>query len=1781
MKNMSFDDIIAILNGLNNLADKIAKRIPKSISDNDDPFLELWDDNDTATTVKLCLLYLKKYNCLSDLLELLKSEPYSEYYSTDYSVFHKDNSCILPWSKPKNKKIDRSFWEMVKDRIITDENAWHIIVFFDYFLQRFCRDYYIATNKSFGLSEDELDVLDELVEKAETEANKREKAWHESCFNGLLRQMIELLNTIPQEDFIHFYSRIIEEYVPHKSISDNYELLFREISITPNDSVWLNLSARDNNVATKLNCKQVVFTTNIFNQSPNIFPSYDYRNKNYRAWCSAIIQCVAADTCANKEVTMIIPITPCVDKSYKFYKPYQEDVNNLVNKYIESHPTAIKRGEAIESNNFVNWLLNETDEKPSLFIDDINFESIWKDDQLVADKETYIDIVLEKAINQTMGRYVMIDHSMNRVSFQSPNKSESLVFLQKYIERGILEKIIFFQDCTVVFFNLAYKENFVKFVKADHLCFEDDLAWTPDYNMEQKEHIIEELIVANKVHSTPHVRFVQCSDFKSIQSLDSRRFFPITSNRVNDTLRRVFDRSLNKGVDFDDIYLSSLCCVANALHLNNSTASEKKRMSIFVGGEEEFLFDNPKAFADELLKLCSESQRNFSSLPNELVALVNKICQQQKDSKIYLPYAGVGSFFPIDSSARYYWREENPLYQLLCGLRSFHLKCHDLSDFYDTANQKYGNWWDCIVRQKIKFQNIISFPPIEDEKELDGYCKDFYIEAMGLLADRGTCIAFVPTEFIVSAIYKTDRQKIVENRWLDKVVVLPKEIFVNSVLGGSITMLVLDKSEKSQYTFMDATKSSKVVNSSVVLNEEFIRHSLYGMNPDQVLRVAYNEIDDDFAFCKFSSFLHLDTSLIPVSEVLSIANGTRPAVASGRVVEESYFDTNRCRDLSARKFKVKAVTSKLRKFDSNVMVVSTRTILGIGRPLRCIYCRATSTDPVYIDTEEFIVCSVDEKRIVPAYFDSELKKQYVSEQISLLTGGRNRVHSSDFYNLRIKVIPVAEQRDKSQYSVEYVRKLIQRYCNSAHDSNSGPTYKGTDLLAYLYKSQYEARTDEHVISVLEIGQYNSHVFDNDELEVLKHNLNVVLQYVREHLPSSVLQSFSSIPYQIGELIKDEITQYIPYGSTIYYPFANDESLVQSMTEYLFDCEEENESMWALGKIAISISGTPATLKLGNPIKQTNKFNYIFSIPPIGRQGEESTENIISTLYDRLNDGGSMVLLLTSISLKKGVLENCFEQGHLVKIIDLPKNVFSRISVQMSLVVIQKKQQKGIIMIDARHFVSGIDSTEFESRIFDFKSYIIERSNKTITVEYGDTALVYQKPYHNLNASYYVNLSKYDSDGFSSLAEIASVVPSVKLDISAKCKKLTMDQLADGFPRNPINVIELEDGNIEQWQKYTPLHRDDVIIAFVPSVNRIGLRIGYISEEPTSPTYVSSIFVVLQPKSVSVDGLMAILLSPIIVEQIDVYNIGNTIPRFSLSEIYQIRIPKLSSDELQKMVETAMKDSMSVAERELQNAYIQYQNNIHIRKHALEQNTSSLESLWNALMIFKDNSGIISLNDSVGRGRHRRNVSEIFEAISELIETITIQTKHLADIEDDWGEREIINVTEFIDTYISSHKSLLFQYDFIDNAIESDSNDNEKLIFMPIRALKQVFDNVIANAKSHGFQYEIRDENTVLFTVNIVGDSVLIDISNNGKQLADGVDTEYVITYGKSTVLNKKDTDIDSKVEKVHSGTGGYETNNILKQYGASLEIISSKTSYFKVTYRMILPKCYKNERNAR
>jgi len=205
------------------------------------------------------------------------------------------------------------------------------------------------------------------------------------------------------------------------------------------------------------------------------------------------------------------------------------------------------------------------------------------------------------------------------------------------------------------------------------------------------------------------------------------------------------------------------------------------------------------------------------------------------------------------------------------------------------------------------------------------------------------------------------------------------------------------------------------------------------------------------------------------------------------------------------------------------------------------------------------------------------------------------------------------------------------------------------------------------------------------------------------------------------------------------------------------------------------------------------------------------------------------------------------------------------------------------------------------------------------------------------------------------------------------------------------------------------------------------------------------------------------------------------------------------------------------------------------------------------------------------------VADAMGILHSNLEVISERVNHLTD-DQDWGACEAIEPQQFIEDYEKHHTGTEFRFDhmwdfFETNYFEKDEFDKKtgKLVFhegesmntawFPRKALQQVFDNIVSNAREHGFTDKSRQDYVIQTSWTTDGLNMLIKVANNGAPLPSDLNTDLVLDYGYTTALNQRG----------HAGIGGGEMAEIMHKFGGDIRVISTPDKKFTVTYVLSMP----------
>lgn len=502
--------------------------------------------------------------------------------------------------------------------------------------------------------------------------------------------------------------------------------------------------------------------------------------------------------------------------------------------------------------------------------------------------------------------------------------------------------------------------------------------------------------------------------------------------------------------------------------------------------------------------------------------------------------------------------------------------------------------------------------------------------------------------------------------------------------------------------------------------------------------------------------------------------------------------------------------------------------------------------------------------------------------------------------------------------------------------------------------------------------------------------------------------------------------------------------------------------------------------------------------------------------------------------------------------------------------IVKNSQDSFVMCDARglHKKDGSGVVDVDTFVKEVRmAGMPERENCPIVQRHGYDML----DENMLLPSFYLH---FPQEG-SSIEDVANIVDEFVLsdECNPKEKVVTVNHLSAVFTKGEFKVAELPVVKQERLRRYYRVHGPAVIMA----VSEQDIAVGY-TEEDADFLVPKNLYVLTPSSGVHVRYLAANMLRESVKSQIVALVCGKGInARLAKKWINYIRIEFQPLQEQQQFVQSVILEDYALQELNAKKQEQGFKHAIRLRKHALIQNISAFDSLFRSLeYCMRDHNDHIKASYQISP-ISPMTVGEAMGILHSELETISYRVEHLTD-SNDWGDCEPIEPQGFIEAYENTHKQPGFKFvhlwePFETNIFSKDIHDKKtgKLLFhkgesintawFPRKALQQVLDNIVANAREHGFKDKERDDFVIRTSWNTDGLNMLIKVSNNGSPLPVDIDSDLLLEYGYSTALNQNG----------HSGIGGGEIAEIMHKFGGDVRIISSPEKKFTVTYVLTMP----------
>lgn len=773
-----------------------------------------------------------------------------------------------------------------------------------------------------------------------------------------------------------------------------------------------------------------------------------------------------------------------------------------------------------------------------------------------------------------------------------------------------------------------------------------------------------------------------------------------------------------------------------------------------------------------------------------------------------------------------------------------------------------------------------------------------------------------------------------------------------------------------------------------------------------------------------------------------------------------------------------------------------------------------------------------------------------------------------------------------------VSDLVSRYLFLAHQGGIF-NKSGLGLLAEAYRIAAGNWAKPEVLNILSEYEYKRDVLSQEELAYLSKHINEVFALV---ISSNGITFHPSD----GFVQPQEVTDFMckmasfPENVTVYNPFAGADSYAIALPNPVVG-EEINRTTWALGQIRLfaNFAEKRVDITLGDSFEsmQSNeKFSAIITSPVYLMDEGHEISDVVRMLYGKLEDGGKMACIVSANFLfrkdnkVRSVRESLIKDKAIASVVMLPSNIFTGSSIPQAAIVLTKGIENEEI-----HFGDASGHTRFAKSVYRATTFDLESFMDAFIADIEDTqegyepcedqtgiAVSYDKLVgSDLTPSLYLAPKPKNSVPLSDLVE---EVPELRgKDISAEYF-LTGSSIPAAMHRKPfVPVVKVEDGKVSTAKKHVQVPENAVILAIVSG----NIRTVYTEGFTGKIAFPAGFIKVLKPiNGISAKYLAAVLSTKIVADQIKAQTVGLTIPRLNKLNLSQILVPVHGTiEEREKLIAEVLSSEMSDLEGELQETLDSQKREVRSTRHAMIQTLSALSSNWEQLKMFAElHEEGIKLSDTIGR-INPISVKDLMGSIGYAMSTLQRQVESLRFEKPDWGKDTEINPYKFINDYIATHSSPSVRMVNIGNDNVADfpyfddetgdakyhHTDDAEIFYAPVRLLERIFNNIVANAKAHGFTDD-SNNNEIRFDWKSEDGDIVITIANNGRPLKEGVSGEDVLMSGFTTALNENASD-----GTLHSGQGGFEIKSLMNGLG-NVEVISQPDAEFPVIYKLTFEK---------
>ena len=764
----------------------------------------------------------------------------------------------------------------------------------------------------------------------------------------------------------------------------------------------------------------------------------------------------------------------------------------------------------------------------------------------------------------------------------------------------------------------------------------------------------------------------------------------------------------------------------------------------------------------------------------------------------------------------------------------------------------------------------------------------------------------------------------------------------------------------------------------------------------------------------------------------------------------------------------------------------------------------------------------------------------------------------------------------------------ESYWDPKEGNISGPLdpidcYAEAHLLVTLYKRIAGENTDQNILEAL--SKYTTAFYTNalneEEMDFLANHFSKVSTFIFNNFADKYTKGWIGRPTQkVYEII--EKLKKVEAGKTIFIGGAGlcDMALlfpnctIKGYSEYgFFEELSGDKEMWALGQIRLFAAGIKSEIKPFHEDTKNSQYMSDVDIAIFDTADRYSYpfSNGSEHLFQYMKPNSKFLLFLD----KQNAAGN--SMAGLTKMLVEKKCIYSIVSFEEPNAIFGTNTTKTTICVCANKAVSNVVCIKN-----DATGDLIQLSANML-----DPTILWP--------SYYLTAKSKEGIALSEIVSFQDLKPKNMEDIVFKKttfndEKECIEWILSDKEKNilvvaPTNLsTRYEDAKLCKENLHpagTPLFEKQLGLLsniMQPCVLLFGRKdkfvAGYIKDLPSEGIVAYRQFACLVPKEgIDVRYVAALLLTPEVKNQIMSICEGEVDAQLFPLIMDKIIVPNHTDLERATFLSEANYNAFESSRKELEQEHKSYIKAVRMRKHALTQSASSIEATFYALNAYRERkNGTISDNERISRIA-QTTVKDAFEYLSKATKDLLVKLDHIADVEYTFTKPEWINPEEFVESYIQKHENgwvnfkpvvkwakghNLADKDLTDLSGETILHKGEPIYTMmfPRDALKQILDNIVSNAISHGFIDKSYHNYQLRFSWETDGTALKMCVENNGAPIPSDRSTSSLLEYGVSTSLNSNG----------HHGIGCNEIDGIMRKYDGKIELVSSPDDEFRVKY---------------